>query len=260
VGKSKSEAMNPTYKYIHGIKFAFLSASDCKSWEWFPEFNYQNVKNPDRYGLSTVVKAAKENADFVIFSFHWGPNYQWFPDADIRRLARLLIDFGVDLIHGHSSHHIQGIEIYKGKPIFYGMGDFVDDYAIDQTYRNGNFSIMTIDLSFLYQVEYDVHESNNLANIQDCMKTDQGWEVPGIFAMPGSFNFRKTLQLSKLILIPTKISMMQVNRICKDGSDLNWLYSNMSRLCFDMGTTVELGRDEWGNPIFNVFQMRDTIH
>ena len=259
MGKSKSEAICPTFKYIKGIKFAFLSASDCKSWECFPEFNYQNVQSPDCFGLSAAVKAAKENADFVIFSFHWGPNHQWFPDADIRRLGRLLIDFGVDLIHGHSSHHIQGIEIYKGKPIFYGMGNFVDDYAVDAHYRNGNLSISTTDLSFIYQAEYNIYE-DDLANIKDCIKTFKGWEIPGFYAMPGSFNAKKTLCLSKLTLIPTKISMMQVNRIFKDCSDLNWLYSNMSRLCFDLGTTIELSHDTRGHPVFNVFKKNDIKH
>ena len=139
MGKSRTEAVFPTYRYIKGIKFAFLSASDHpKVWGAFEGFNYQDVENPSILGLSTTIKVAKESADFVLFSFHWGPNYQWFPDAQIRRLGHSLIDLGVDLIHGHSSHHIQGIEIYKGKPIFYGMGDFVDDYAVTLSYRNGN--------------------------------------------------------------------------------------------------------------------------
>ena len=48
----------------------------------------------------------------------------------------LIDDCGIDLIHGHSSHHIQGVETYKGKLIIYGCGDFVDDYALTPTYRN----------------------------------------------------------------------------------------------------------------------------
>ena len=51
---------------------------------------------------------------------------------------------GVDIIHGHSSHHVQGVEVYKNKPIIYGCGDFVDDYAIDPAFRN--------DISALWRV------------------------------------------------------------------------------------------------------------
>jgi poly-gamma-glutamate capsule biosynthesis protein CapA/YwtB (metallophosphatase superfamily) len=39
-----------------------------------------------------------------------------------------LIDAGVDVVHGHSSHHPRPIEIYRGKPILYGCGDVIDDY------------------------------------------------------------------------------------------------------------------------------------
>jgi len=58
-------------------------------------------------------------------------------------MAHAFIDESdVDVIHGTSSHHIQGIEVHRGKPILYGCGDFIDDYATDAEYRN--------DLSFLY--------------------------------------------------------------------------------------------------------------
>lgn len=59
----------------------------------------------------------------------------------------MLIDNGVDIVHGHSSHHIKGVEIYNKRPIIYGAGDFVDDYAVDTEYRN--------DLGFAYQLLYD---------------------------------------------------------------------------------------------------------
>lgn len=98
--------------------------------------------------ISRRVQEAKLRSHFVVFSFHWGPNYQWHPDASIIRLAHALIDLGVDLVHGHSSHHVQGIELYKGRPIFYGCGDFIDDYAVSEVYRN--------DLGFLYRLEYEI--------------------------------------------------------------------------------------------------------
>ena len=44
------------------------------------------------------------------------------------RFARRLIDAGVDVVHGHSSHHPRPIEVYRGKLILYGCGDFLDDY------------------------------------------------------------------------------------------------------------------------------------
>jgi poly-gamma-glutamate capsule biosynthesis protein CapA/YwtB (metallophosphatase superfamily) len=64
-----------------------------------------------------------------------GPNYCWRPPAKFQKFAHELIDCGVDIIHGHSAHHVQGIEIYKHKPILFGCGDFIDDYAVDDDYR-----------------------------------------------------------------------------------------------------------------------------
>ena len=121
VGKNAHEARRPKFKQIKGVTFAFLSASDHPlSWKAIPEFHYLDTMHPDIEDLKNGIREARDRSDFVVYSFHWGPNYQWFPDASIRYLARFMIDSGVDLVHGHSAHHTQGIEIYKGKPIFYG--------------------------------------------------------------------------------------------------------------------------------------------
>ncbi len=67
--------------------------------------------------------------DLVIFSVHWGSNWGYdIPDEQID-FARALIDSGaVDIVHGHSSHHPRPLEVYKGKLIVYGAGDFLNDY------------------------------------------------------------------------------------------------------------------------------------
>ena len=72
----------------------------------------------------------------MILSAHWGGNWVARPTKVFRQFAHAAIDSGIDLIHGHSGHVIQGIEIYKGKPIFYNMGDVIDDYAVDPVKRN----------------------------------------------------------------------------------------------------------------------------
>jgi poly-gamma-glutamate capsule biosynthesis protein CapA/YwtB (metallophosphatase superfamily) len=67
--------------------------------------------------------------DLVIFSVHWGSNWGYdVPDEQID-FAHALIDSGtVDIVHGHSSHHPRPLEVYKGKLIVYGAGDFLNDY------------------------------------------------------------------------------------------------------------------------------------
>ena len=73
--------------------------------------------------------------DLVILSIHWGPNWAYRDGEDKaeqvhrRKLAHRLIDeAGVDLIYGHSSHHVRGIEVYNNKLILYGAGDLINDY------------------------------------------------------------------------------------------------------------------------------------
>jgi poly-gamma-glutamate synthesis protein (capsule biosynthesis protein) len=74
------------------------------------------------------VRRVKRGGDIVIVSIHWGTNWGYeVPDSHVA-FARRLIDGGVDVIHGHSSHHPRPIEVYRGRLVLYGCGDFIDDY------------------------------------------------------------------------------------------------------------------------------------
>jgi poly-gamma-glutamate synthesis protein (capsule biosynthesis protein) len=67
--------------------------------------------------------------DTVIMSVHWGGNWGYEIPDEHRRFAHALIDTcGVDLVWGHSSHHVKAIEVYRGRAILYGCGDFLNDY------------------------------------------------------------------------------------------------------------------------------------
>jgi poly-gamma-glutamate synthesis protein (capsule biosynthesis protein) len=83
-----------------------------------------------------IDRARTAGADLVVASLHWGPNWETRPDGGQRRFARWLVDRGVDVVHGHSAHVLQGIERYRGRPILYDAGDFVDDYIHKDGYRN----------------------------------------------------------------------------------------------------------------------------
>ena len=74
------------------------------------------------------VQAARRPGDVAVVSIHWGSNWGYDVDAGQVRFARALIAGGVDLVHGHSSHHPRPIEVFRGKLILYGCGDCIDDY------------------------------------------------------------------------------------------------------------------------------------
>lgn len=79
--------------------------------------------------LAARVNSHKRTGDIVVMSLHWGGNWGYEFTGRQRRFAHQLIDTaGVDIVHGHSSHHPKPIEVYRGKLILYGCGDLLNDY------------------------------------------------------------------------------------------------------------------------------------
>jgi poly-gamma-glutamate capsule biosynthesis protein CapA/YwtB (metallophosphatase superfamily) len=84
-------------------------------------------------------QTGRRPGDLAVISLHWGPNWGYEIGPDEIAFAHRLVDDGVDLVHGHSSHHPRPVEVYRGKLILYGCGDFIDDYegiAGYQEYRD----------------------------------------------------------------------------------------------------------------------------
>ncbi|KVZ47337.1 CapA family protein [Burkholderia ubonensis] len=85
---------------------------------------------------SGLAEARRAAGDVNVVSLHWGGNWGYAASADERAFAHRLIDTGgVDIVYGHSSHHVRGIERYRGRLILYGCGDFLNDYEGIAGYR-----------------------------------------------------------------------------------------------------------------------------
>lgn len=95
----------------------------------------------------SVRQARDAGAELVIFSNHWGPEQEERPPSLLRRFAQAVIDRGVDVFHGHGSLSFHGIEIYRGKPIFYDTGKLLDDTHSHSRVPDSG--------SFLYQARFD---------------------------------------------------------------------------------------------------------
>ena len=128
-GKNKEDALKAVIIEKDGLKIGVLSASRVVPYvEW-----YATGKRPGLIGaydrhieeLLGEVQKLKKDVDLVVLSIHWGIERDAEPKAQDVVLAKKLIDGGVDVIMGHHPHVLQGIEIYKGKPIFYSLGNFV---------------------------------------------------------------------------------------------------------------------------------------
>jgi Bacterial capsule synthesis protein PGA_cap len=109
------------------------------------EYRYE-MNQSDHLAQVLAVRNAKELADYVIFTMHIHENRYAFqsysqdnyPPDYVRELARQLVDNGMDMFVGHGNHTMQGIEIYKGRPIFYNLGNFaVHRYGRDNETQPG---------------------------------------------------------------------------------------------------------------------------
>ncbi len=95
--------------------------------------------------LAEEIKRLRQSGDVILVSIHWGPNWGYeVPDAQ-QRFAHALIDHaGASIVHGHSSHHAKGIEVYRDRLILYGCGDFLNDYEGIRGYEEyrGDLALM----------------------------------------------------------------------------------------------------------------------
>ena len=79
--------------------------------------------------IAHQVRALRQPRDIVVASLHWGENWGFNIFEGERNFAHMLIEIaGVDIIYGHSSHHVKGVEVYGDRLILYGCGDFINDY------------------------------------------------------------------------------------------------------------------------------------
>jgi len=107
-----------------GIPDAWAATEDRPGISVLSDYTEASVQR-----IAARVAAAKRKGDIAVLSIHWGSN--WGYDIDFRQVwfARRLIDTGgIDIVHGHSSHHPKKCEIYKGHLIIYGCGDLINDY------------------------------------------------------------------------------------------------------------------------------------
>jgi len=74
------------------------------------------------------VERQRGEDELALVSIHWGDNWGYEVPEEQVVFAHRLIDRGVDLVHGHSSHHPRPLEVYRGKLVLYGCGDFINDY------------------------------------------------------------------------------------------------------------------------------------
>lgn len=106
-----------------GIPRAWAAAPGRAGVALLPDLS---LRSADR--LLARIRAAHAPGTIAIVSIHWGSNWGHPIPSEQLAFARRMIDGGVALVHGHSSHHPRALDLYRGRLILHGCGDFIDDY------------------------------------------------------------------------------------------------------------------------------------
>ncbi len=115
---------------VHGL--GMPSSGIPPSWAATPArpgvFLVPDLSDDSADAFTRHAREGRRDGDVVVASLHWGSNWGYDVPGDRVRFAHRLVDGGIDVVHGHSSHHPRPIEVYRGKLVLYGCGDFIDDY------------------------------------------------------------------------------------------------------------------------------------
>ncbi len=147
-GEDLQSAAAPAYIELDGVVVAFIGFDDQADCYGAGDNRAGIFHVPPSAQLDPTLRAvihtARERADLVVVTPHWGRNWTDSPTPARISLAHAMIDAGVDAILGHSAHAPHGIEIYRGWPIVYDMGNFLFDAIC---YIRGYYGL-AIELSF----------------------------------------------------------------------------------------------------------------
>lgn len=128
-GRNKDEADKGVIIEKNGIKVGFLAYTKVVPVvDWYAKKNRPGIVGAYKVHEKEFVNAireAKNNCDVLVVSVHWGKEASTEIKDEEKYIGHSMIDAGADIIMGHHPHVVQGMEMYKGKPIFYSLGNFI---------------------------------------------------------------------------------------------------------------------------------------
>lgn len=128
-GLNKDDAYKGIILEKNGMKIGVLGFSrvipDAKWYATNTRPGLAGGYDPHRGQMKIRIEAMKQEVDYLVVNIHWGVERSTRARKQEEKLARDMVDWGADIISGHHPHVLQGVEIYKGKPIFYSLGNFV---------------------------------------------------------------------------------------------------------------------------------------
>ena len=209
-GNDSDEAMQPAVLGTVGkgrlLLFSFGSTTSGIPQDWKATSISPGVNLLDDLSETTAarmcdqMRAHQQPGDLIVASIHWGSNWGYGIPREKVMFAHRLIEEGVAIVHGHSSHHVKAIEVFRGRLILYGCGDFLTDYegiSGYETFRG--------DLALMYFVEVDSDSGELIAarlvpmqmrrfRLERASAADSKWLCDLLNKLGAKFNTRVNLQ------------------------------------------------------------------
>jgi hypothetical protein len=143
-GRNLLAARRPSVFTVDGTKVAILAYDAIAAGYHATATRIGSAPLTAAYVREDVKAARAAGADLVIVFPHWGIEYRSKPFAAQQKLARMIIDAGADMVIGNHAHWAAAMEVYRGKPIWYALGNFV----FDQTWSEPTMEGITLELTF----------------------------------------------------------------------------------------------------------------
>jgi len=141
------QAFSPTIKTVNNTRLAFFAYTDQMPVSLQAKgenFGIAVINKDNLTKIKADIELAKQLADIVVVSFHWGEEYAEEPSQSQKDLAKAVIDAGADLVIGHHPHVIQKSETYNGRYIFYSLGNFIFDQGFSDETLEGEIAKVII--------------------------------------------------------------------------------------------------------------------
>jgi len=153
-GMDLAEAREPMIFDLAGTKVGVLSYQGVPYYEWSWATETAPGTAPVKTNLMQEdVERLRPEVDLVVVMPHWGKEYIATPEPWQVKFAHAAVDAGADLVIGGHAHWPKGIEVYEGKPIFYGVGNFLFDQSWSEETSTGIFAEITLYEDRVIQIE-----------------------------------------------------------------------------------------------------------
>lgn len=180
-GKNFEEARSILYINSNDKTVAIINA--CEH-----EFSIANSEhggsNPiDLVNMQEDISSARRKADYVIVILHGGIEHYHYPTPRMKRWYRHFVDLGADAVVNHHQHCINGYEVYKGKPIFYGLGNFYFPWSVQsklESWKFGYAVLLSMDKMIGFElIPYEQTEKSiSLRKMDEFEKEIEQYNIP----------------------------------------------------------------------------------